>query len=79
MNVPCFAPDLQTLTLLFELQLCFFRIKTISNIQYILCFRFHSLYGCCATGGENQALPPPEGEAGVHPAVGPGGAAVLCV
>lgn len=32
---------------------------------------------CSALGGEDPALPPPEGEAGVHPAAGSGVAAVL--
>lgn len=52
-----------------------------NTIKYIVHFgfRFNSLSDCDATGGENQALPPPEGEAGVHPAAGPGNAAVLRV
>lgn len=57
----------------------FFCFRLMQCLIYSTVLRFYSLCTCGAAGGENQALPPPEGEARVHPAVGPGGAAVLCV
>lgn len=76
-NVNLFAlylPTPEILTLLYEFQVCL-------GLKEFYSYTVHAwfLIPCHATGGENQALPPPEGEAGVHPAAGPGAAAVLRV